>query len=524
MAGVRTTLTTVLAMNNSKFKRGIDGSKKSLTGLQKQIVSMKGMIAGAFAVTAITTFTRSSIQALDFQRKAQAKVAQAIKTTGGVAGFAAIELENLAKSLQKVTLFGDEDILSNVTAQLLTFTNIAGKEFKRTQQIVLDVSTVIGQDLKSTAIQLGKALNDPVANLGALGRSGIQFSKDQKVLIKSLWEVGQQAEAQGIILAELERQYGGQAKAAADVDVSLTQLKNRFGDFKEGVAGLIISVIKAEGAFKDLWVATTSHEIGFLDRVLGLFSPAKAAEILAVAAAFKEFSEAMPGGAAGFDFPDRVLDDDVIVIKTLEERFKAWIKINDAIRKRIELQEELTEAIRESQQAHIDGILEANKKRTGEAPTFFFGEDEVFEGGEAHDTLLDTIEKSRLKLIETKETAKQLGDQIGMSLVNQFDKLGEAIGKFASGAEDSFRGLGDAIMQNLGNILIMMGAQTGNLGLVLAGAAIQLGGGILRGLGSDAGGGRGFSSFEGGQVNFRISGENLTGVLERHEIKTNRFS
>ena len=283
MAAVRTTLSTVLSMNNTKFKKGLQGSQKQLTSFQKQVGSMKGMLAGAFAVTAIASFTRSSIRALDFQLKAQTKVAQAIKSTGGTAGFAAEELNKLARELQRVTLFGDEQILSGVTAQLLTFTNIVGKEFKRVQQIVLDVATVIDQDLKSTAIQLGKALNDPVANLGALGRSGIQFSKRQKALIKSLWEVGEQAKAQGVILAELERQYGGQAEAAAGADVSLTQLKNRFGDFKEGAAGFIIAATKSTGALKDLWAATTSHDIDFMDRVLGLFSITNAAEIAAVA-------------------------------------------------------------------------------------------------------------------------------------------------------------------------------------------------------------------------------------------------
>ena len=139
---------------------------------------------------------------------------------------------------------------------------------------------------------------------------------------------------------------------------------------------------------------------------------------------------------------------------------------------------------------------------------------------EAHDALLDRIEKSRQKLIATKETAKELGDQIGMSLVNQFDILGVAIGKFASGAEDSFRGLGDAIMQNLGNILIMMGAQTGNLGLVLAGAAIQLGGGILRGLGSNSNN-QSINRAPGGEMRFRVEGNDLVTVLNRNNYSNN---
>ena len=65
---------------------------------------------------------------------------------------------------------------------------------------------------------MGKALNDPVANLSALSRSGIQFSDEQKAVIKSMAETGRLAEAQTLILDELNRQYGGSAEAAAKAD------------------------------------------------------------------------------------------------------------------------------------------------------------------------------------------------------------------------------------------------------------------------------------------------------------------
>ena len=86
----------------------------------------------------------------------------------------------MATNLQNKTLFGDEVILKDATAQLLTFTNITGENFGRTQEAALDLATRLDGDLKSASIQLGKALNDPVANLSALSRSGIQFSEDQK--------------------------------------------------------------------------------------------------------------------------------------------------------------------------------------------------------------------------------------------------------------------------------------------------------------------------------------------------------
>ena len=78
-----------------------------------------------------------------------------------------------------------------------------------------DMSAVFGQDLSSSAVQLGKALEDPVEGLTALRRVGVSFTESQKELIKSLVEAGETAEAQRIILDNLARQVGGAGEAEA---------------------------------------------------------------------------------------------------------------------------------------------------------------------------------------------------------------------------------------------------------------------------------------------------------------------
>ena len=150
----------------------------------------------------------------------------------------------MATDLQNKTLFGDEVILKDATAQLLTFTNITGEQFARTQAAALDLATRLDGDLKSASIQLGKALNDPIANLSALSRSGIQFSKEQKDVIKSLTETGRLAEAQTLILDELNKQYGGSAEAAAEADGGFTQLANSFGDLQEEIGRLLVDYLR----------------------------------------------------------------------------------------------------------------------------------------------------------------------------------------------------------------------------------------------------------------------------------------
>ena len=140
--------------------------------------------------------------------------------------------------------------MTGVTSQLLTFTNIAGEQFDRTQKAALDVtSRLFGVDasaesLRSTSIQLGKALNDPTANMGALSRSGIQFSAQQKEVIKNLQKTGNLAGAQTIILDELEKQYGGSAEAAAKAGAGgLKQFNNQMGDIVEEIGGFLLPII-----------------------------------------------------------------------------------------------------------------------------------------------------------------------------------------------------------------------------------------------------------------------------------------
>ena len=109
----------------------------------------------------------------------------------------------------------------------------------------LNLATRLDGDLKSASIQLGKALNDPVANLSALSRAGIQFSVEQKETIKSLAETNRLAEAQNIILQELETQFGGAAEAAAKAGLGpFEQLRNALSDVSEEFGKLILENIE----------------------------------------------------------------------------------------------------------------------------------------------------------------------------------------------------------------------------------------------------------------------------------------
>lgn len=169
------------------------------------------------------------------QEKAVNQLNAVLKATKGISGKTSEELQNMAAALQQVTVFGDESIIE-FQKLLLTFRNIRGEIFDRTIPAVLDLSTVLGTDLKSQAIQIGKALQDPVRGLVGLARSGVTFTDSQKETIKTLVESNQIMEAQKKILLELEAQTKGAAKAYKNTfGGALISLKNTFGDLLEQI-------------------------------------------------------------------------------------------------------------------------------------------------------------------------------------------------------------------------------------------------------------------------------------------------
>lgn len=215
------------------FSSGIQNANRSIQKMGKKLQKV-GKTLSIGVTTPFVAFSAVALKNFDAQDKAIAQVNQGLQSTGRYTDELSKKLQAQASVLQENSLFGDEDILQNSTAQILSFTNISVDKIGRVNQVVADLSTRLKVDLKSSAIQLSKALNDPIANLSALSRSGIQFSVDQKAMIKSLVETNRLAEAQNIILTELETQYGGSAKAAAEAGTGwLKQLSNSIGDLTE---------------------------------------------------------------------------------------------------------------------------------------------------------------------------------------------------------------------------------------------------------------------------------------------------
>jgi hypothetical protein len=215
----------------------------------------KGWVAGAFTVTAIVEtakaiwdFGVASVKAFQESDQAQAQLRASLNSTGEAAGLSLEKLNKMATDRAKVTLFDDDDITKS-QAMLLTFTEIKGKIFEEAIPAITDMAQKMGggpEGLQTATIQVGKALNDPIKGITALSKVGVTFSADQKEVIKRLVETGDKASAQRIILAELNKEFGGSAEAAANAESGgLLQLQKRFGNIMESIGGLFVSVSKS---------------------------------------------------------------------------------------------------------------------------------------------------------------------------------------------------------------------------------------------------------------------------------------
>ena len=185
-----------------KLSQGLGSMAGAVRAASAALVAMG---AGAALKGAIDTFS-------SFQTETKL-LENGLKNLGASSG----ELERLQKiasDLGEETLFNEEDFRKGF-GLLTSFQEIGVGSYEAVARAAADVAQTSGTDVSSAFMQLAKALNDPAKGLTALSRSGIQFTEDQKALIETLVETGNQAEAQRLILAELEKQYGGNAAAAA---------------------------------------------------------------------------------------------------------------------------------------------------------------------------------------------------------------------------------------------------------------------------------------------------------------------
>ena len=194
-----------------------DNAAKGLEATMGAVKSALGVLGVGFAIFKGAEFIGESVEKFHKLEEANAQVRAGLESTRGAAGLSFNDIQTGAAGLAAHMKYSRTEILA-MQSVLLTFPSITKSGFMPASEIIADMSTRLGQDLKSSAIQVGKALQDPIKGVTALRRVGVNFNETQTEIIKKLALTGQMAQAQGLIMKELRVEFEGSARAAFNAD------------------------------------------------------------------------------------------------------------------------------------------------------------------------------------------------------------------------------------------------------------------------------------------------------------------
>ena len=278
------------AKDAQRALKGIGVSAKGMSGALAPATlglgKLFGAAAGVIGFTAITRSISGMVSAAYESQKVLKQTEAIVKATGFAAGMTATDVASLADALSKKVGMDDEAIQTSLNL-LLTFKQVRNElgegndVFDRAAQAALDLGNVFGST-DAAAVQLGKALSDPVRGVTALRRSGINFTQAQQDTIKALVASNDLLSAQKLILQEVESQVGGTAEATA---TSADRFQVAFENIKENIGTLLLPALESFANYLQNTV------LPFVQQVIDAFSEGGLAGALSVAAgAFLNFT------------------------------------------------------------------------------------------------------------------------------------------------------------------------------------------------------------------------------------------
>lgn len=249
---------------------GLDGLAQRMSSLGTKMLGVGAAMTAA--TLPLTIALKSGVSALMDAEKRAAQTNAVLQSTGQVAGVSAEHVGELAGQLRDMSGVSG-GVIREGENMLLTFTNIrnaagkGGDVFDRTTKAALDMSVAMGTDMKTASTTLGKALNDPINGLTRLQRIGVQFTDGQKQQIQNFVRMGDVASAQGVILDEVSKKFGGSAQAfgettagqMAKAEAAFAQVKMSLASGLAPALGTIATVLqKVAGGFNELDSGTKS--------------------------------------------------------------------------------------------------------------------------------------------------------------------------------------------------------------------------------------------------------------------------
>lgn len=202
------------AANSTSILLGpLNGVSGRLSSLASAFSTLNpAVVAGGLAFSGLSAFLAASVSQASLYEQQMMRVEGVLKATGYAAGLSGDDIDEFSKKLGRDTLASAEGV-REAAAALATFRNISGQNFTKTISLAQDMSAALGQNLRSSVLQLGKALEEPITGITSLRKAGISFTDAEKKMITANVEAGRSLEAQGLILDKVTDQVGGAGAA-----------------------------------------------------------------------------------------------------------------------------------------------------------------------------------------------------------------------------------------------------------------------------------------------------------------------
>tara|TARA_R100001082_G_scaffold87955_1_gene54377 strand:- start:1223 stop:3586 length:2364 start_codon:yes stop_codon:yes gene_type:complete len=206
------------------------------------------ILLASFALNTARQIVNGLIGVFSEYDSAVRRLTTAFARTGYIANITTSEITNYASELQKATGISDT-LIVNSAGLLATFTNVRDEAFIRGTEAIVQMTdamyygAVTQENLRTTTIQMGKALNDPIKGMTALRRVGVTFTETQKLQIHNFIRMGDLASAQKVILDELNDEFGDTANIDS-YSKSIGKMMSAFGDLQKQIGAFLAPKMK----------------------------------------------------------------------------------------------------------------------------------------------------------------------------------------------------------------------------------------------------------------------------------------
>jgi hypothetical protein len=259
-------ITVSIVGNAGPLKKAVGEADTALGKLGGSIgkIGKIGALGFAAAGAAAGAFALSAVKGAEAARVADDRLA-AVNKSMSLFG------EETNKVTERLQKFADaQEFEQGVTAEtikltqakLLTFAELGktadelGGQFDRATIAAVDLAAAGFGTADANAVQLGKALQDPIKGITALAKSGVTFTEVEKERIQTLVESNKIGEAQEMVLAAIEKQVGGTAAATV---TSSFKIGAAFGHIKDTIGDLLLPILDNLASF-------------FVDKIIPFFN------------------------------------------------------------------------------------------------------------------------------------------------------------------------------------------------------------------------------------------------------------